>query len=71
MWHYGIVVNTTGQPHLAKPELRVCEGSNPALGLLEICLGIFYRGKTCVRYGPKRPLLVTLGQFQHEAPHRM
>ena len=56
MWHHGIVVNTTGQPHLAKPELRVWAGSNPALGLLEICLGIFYRDKACVRYGQKRPL---------------
>ena len=25
----GVVVNTTAQLHLAKPELRFCKGSNP------------------------------------------
>ena len=32
----GVVVITTAQLHSAKPELRLCTGSNPAHGVSEI-----------------------------------
>ena len=35
-WRRGIVVITTAQLHSTKPELRLCAGSNPARGVLEI-----------------------------------
>ena len=38
-WHHGVVVITTAQPHLTKPELRFFAGSNPAHGVSEICNG--------------------------------
>ena len=31
-----VVVITTAQLHSIKPELRICTGSNPACGVLEI-----------------------------------
>ena len=34
--HRGVVVINTAQLHSAKPELRLCTGSNPACGMLEI-----------------------------------
>ena len=34
--HCGVVVINTAQLHSAKPELRLCTGSNPACGMLEI-----------------------------------
>ena len=36
MWHRGVVVITTAQLHSTKPELRLCAGSYPARGGLEI-----------------------------------
>ena len=33
---HGVVVITTAQLHLTKPELRFCAGSSPAPGVLEI-----------------------------------
>ena len=36
MWCRGVVVITTAQLHLNKPELRFCAGSNPARGVSEI-----------------------------------
>ena len=36
-WRRGVVVITTAQLHLTKPELRFCAGSNPARGVSEIC----------------------------------
>ena len=36
MWHRGVVVITTAQLHSTKPELRLCAGSHPARGGLEI-----------------------------------
>ena len=38
-WRRGVVVITSAQLHLTKPELRLCAGSNPARGVLEICDG--------------------------------
>ena len=35
-WGRGVVVITTAQLHLTKPELRFCAGSNPARGVSEI-----------------------------------
>ena len=35
-WRRGVVVITTAQLHSTKPELRLCAGSNPARGVLEI-----------------------------------
>ena len=35
-WHRGVVVITTAQLPSAKPELKFCSGSNPALGMSEI-----------------------------------
>ena len=35
-WRRGVVVITTAQLHLTKPELRFCAGSNPARGVSEI-----------------------------------
>ena len=35
-WHLGVVVITTAQLYLAKPNFRFCEGSNPACGVSEI-----------------------------------
>ena len=39
LWHHGMVVNTTAQLNLAKPELRFCAGSNPARSMSKICNG--------------------------------
>ena len=39
LWRRGVVVITSAQLHLTKPELRLCAGSNPARGVLEICDG--------------------------------
>ena len=36
LWRRGVVVITTAQLHSTKPELRICAGSNHALGGLEI-----------------------------------
>ena len=36
LWRRGIVVITTAQLHLTKPERRLCAGSNPARGVSEI-----------------------------------
>ena len=36
LWHHGVVVITNAQLHSAKPELRFCTGSNPALAC---CVG--------------------------------
>ena len=36
LWRRGVVVITTAQLHLTKPELRFCAGSNPARGVSEI-----------------------------------
>ena len=36
LWRRGVVVLTTAQLHLTKPELRFCAGSNPARGMSEI-----------------------------------
>ena len=36
LWHCGLVVITTAQLHLAKPQLRFCAGSNPARSVSEI-----------------------------------
>ena len=38
-WRRGVVVITSAQLHLTKPKLRLCAGSNPARGVLEICDG--------------------------------
>ena len=35
-WRRGVVVISTAQLHLTKSELRLCAGSNPAWGVLEI-----------------------------------
>ena len=35
-WRHGVVVITTAQLHLTKPELRFWAGSNPARGASEI-----------------------------------
>ena len=35
--HSGVMVITTAQLHLTKPELRFCPGSNPACGRLDSC----------------------------------
>ena len=32
-----VVVNETAQFHSTEPELRLCAGSNPVRGVLEIC----------------------------------
>ena len=36
MWRRGVVVITTSHLHSTKPELRLCAGSDPARGVLEI-----------------------------------
>ena len=36
MWHRGVVFITTAQLNSSKPDLRFCEGSNPARGVSEI-----------------------------------
>ena len=36
IWRRGVVVTTTAQLHLTKPELRFCAGSIPAHGVSEI-----------------------------------
>ena len=36
MWHRGVVVITTAQPHSTKPKLKLYPSSDPALGLSEI-----------------------------------
>ena len=36
LWRRGVVVITTAQLHLTKPELRFCSGSNPARGVSKI-----------------------------------
>ena len=36
LWCHRVVVSTTAQLHLTKPELRFWAGSNPAWSLLEI-----------------------------------
>ena len=38
-WRHGVVVITTAQLHLTKPELRFWAGSNPARGASEIRVG--------------------------------
>ena len=39
MWCCGVVVITTAQLHSTKPELRLCAGSDTALGMPEIRAG--------------------------------
>ena len=39
LWSCGVVVITTAQLHLTKPEIRFCAGSNPAHGMSETCEG--------------------------------
>ena len=39
MWRRGVVVITTAQLHSAKPELRLCAGSNPVRGVSDIRAG--------------------------------
>ena len=36
LWHHGIVVITTAEIHLTKPELRFCADSNRARGVSEV-----------------------------------
>ena len=36
MWHCGVVVITTAQLHLTKPEIRFCAGSNPGCSVSKI-----------------------------------
>ena len=36
LWHCGVVVITTTQLHLTKPELTFCTGSNPARSVSQI-----------------------------------
>ena len=36
LWCHGVVVITTAQLHLTKPELTFCAGSNPACDVSEI-----------------------------------
>ena len=38
-WHHGLVVVTTAQLYSAKPEFRLCTGSNPSCGMSEVCDG--------------------------------
>ena len=35
-WRCGVVIITTAQLHITKPELRLSKGSNPARGVSEI-----------------------------------
>ena len=39
VWRRDIVVITTAQLHSAKSDVRFCAGSNPVLGVSEICNG--------------------------------
>ena len=36
LWRLGVAVITAVHIHSSKPELRLCAGSNPACGVLEI-----------------------------------
>ena len=36
LWRCGVVVITTAPPHLTRPEIRFCAGTNPVHGVLEI-----------------------------------
>ena len=39
LWRYGVLVITTEKFHFIKSEFRFCPGSDPGLGVLEVCEG--------------------------------
>ena len=70
----GVVIITTAQLHLSKPELRFCAGSNPARGVSEIRDGQdlwqWSRLEIRLRLSSVNHTMKTIYYHHHHPPHR-